>query len=130
MTEPNEYVTLNFEQRGSGYALVRTHGAEKTELALLETDVLSLARIAPSYARALIATKTQPGSDISAWVAIPVQEYSLNSDLHNQLVLLRLRDETDAEFGFSFEPNGARQIADRLKAWADRVDNSTKPTRQ
>jgi hypothetical protein len=128
MTQPPEYSTLDIEQRGANFALVRTLGDSKMELPLLESEIFSLAHIFPSYAQALAARKARPG--ISAWACIPLKKYALNSDLHNQLLLMRFIDTNDAEFDFSFTPAEARDLAQNLTNWAILVEETPKPTQQ
>jgi hypothetical protein len=131
MTGSSAPPSLNIERRGEqSFALVRADGEHRTELLLTETDVLLLSRIFPSYAHALIARRNPSTSDVQAWLTIPATFFELTSDLHNELVLLRLRDETDAEFGFSFAPSGARDLGNSLKNWADKVEGSAPHTRQ
>jgi len=130
MTENDAYVDLQIERRGSQYALVRKEGEQRTELLLLEADILSLARIFPSYAHALKSLRNRPEAGIGAWTAIPVSKYEFNCDLHQQLVLFRLRDENEAEFEFSVQSSGARDLAEKFNKWADRVDNSPNRTQQ
>jgi hypothetical protein len=124
------YITLNIERRGSDFALVRSLDGKTTEIHLLESDILSLARIFPSYARALNARRMPLGSDISACVAIPLKEFAINSDMHRPLILLRMIDTNDADFDFSFETSGARNLAEVLIKWADKIDSAPKLTRQ
>ena len=130
MTEKPEYVDLQIERRGQQFALVRTEGDIRSELLLGEADILSLARIFPSYAHALKSLRSRPEAGIEAWTAIPLRECEFNSDLHQHLVLFRLRDVSEAEFEFSVEPSGARYLAGKLNEWADRVEKGQKPELQ
>jgi len=130
MSDHDQFVDLQIERRGAAFALVRIDGDVKTEIDLLESDILSLARIFPSYAQTLKALRSRPDAGISAWTAIPVENYEMVDDLHHHLVMVRFRDANEAEFEFSFEPNGARQIAQSLVRWADRVENAPKKTSQ
>jgi hypothetical protein len=125
-----QYVDLNIERRGSAFALVRTEGEKKTEIGLTESDILSLGRIFPSYAQALKALRSRPEAGISAWTAIPVEDYSMNADLHRHLLLMRLRDANQAEFEFSLEPSGARKMAESLIRWAERIESAPEQTKQ
>jgi hypothetical protein len=130
MSDDEQYVDLNIERRGTHFALVRRDGVRQTEIELLESDILSLARVFPSYARELKARRSRREPGISAWTAIPVDNYAMNADLHHQLVLLKIQDANEAEFEFSLEPIGARQLAESLIDWARRVEKAPKITRQ
>jgi hypothetical protein len=125
----NDFEELEIEPRGTGYVLSRTDfDGTKTELMLSELNVVVLARLVPPIVRRINASKSlAPG--IGALVAAPVQDFELNTDLHGDLILLRLRDDWGGDFDFSFEPAGARILADRLNVWAAKAE-SLKPTRQ
>jgi hypothetical protein len=121
-------IDLKIERHGPKFVLVRTARGQTTRLDLTESDILALGRIFPSYARALKAERSRPG--ISAWTAIPAEDYWINEDLHHQLVMLRIRDADQAEFEFSFEPSGAHKLGESLIKWAERVESAPKETRQ
>jgi hypothetical protein len=126
-----EFEELTIEPRGNDYVIIRVDGdGIKTELSLSETNVIFLGRLAPIVARRIVASKMPAGSDVSASVAAPAKNFELNSDLHNDLVLLKIRDEFDAEFDFSFGPAGGRYLGERLIKWSDKVANAVKPTKQ
>ena len=56
MTDQNdERATLEIQRRQDHFALVREYKGQKNELTLMESDILALARMIPSYARALAA---------------------------------------------------------------------------
>ena len=62
--QDDEAVALKIEQRADRFALVRDHKGQRTELMLMESDILALARIIPSYARALgRVDKLNPDAD-------------------------------------------------------------------
>jgi hypothetical protein len=127
----SDFEELSIEPRGAGYVLVRTDSeGRRTELALSEANVVFLARIAPQTARRIVASKMRAGGDVAAMLAAPVKDFQLNSDLHSELVLLRLRDEFEAEFDFSFTPPGARKFGERLIAWAGKTEQGAKPSKQ
>jgi hypothetical protein len=128
MSEPLQPASWDIERRGSDFALVRTEDQKKTELPMTETDLLSLSRIFPSYAHGLLESKNRPDSGVQAWLTIPVKGFASNIDLYNQTVLLMLTDETETEFGFAFDPDGARQIADHLVRRAQQVEKSASPS--
>jgi hypothetical protein len=54
----------------------------------------------------------------------------LAMDAHQQLVLLKIKDDWEAEFDFSFTPADARKIADGLVRFAQKVDDAPKISRQ
>jgi hypothetical protein len=126
-----EFEELTIEPRGDGYVLSRVDGnGVKTELILSEPNVVFLGRLAPMVARRIVASKTSAESGVSASVAAPVKAFQLNSDLHNEFVLLRIRDELDGEFDFSFSPANGRHLGERLIEWSERVARTPKPTKQ
>lgn len=124
MSESSGAPSWNIERRSADFALVRTDGETKSELLMSEADVLALSRMFPSYARGLVESKNAPAAGVQAWLTIPVTGYQINSDLHNRLVLLLLRDETETEFGFSFTAHGAKQLGERLVLRANWVENA------
>lgn len=126
----DEYSDLNIQRRGEHFVLVKTIDGQTTEIELLESEILALARTFPSYARILSARKVPPGSGIGAWVAIPLKQFTINSDLHDELVLLRLTDTNNAEFDFSAAPTGMRELGKALIQWADKVESRPKTTKQ
>ena len=126
-----EFEELTIEPRGNDYVIIRVDGDDiKTELSLSETNVVFLGRLAPIVARRIVASKMPAGSDVSASVATPAKNFELNSDLHNDLVLLKIRDEFDVEFVFSFGPAGSSYLGERLIKWSDKVANAVKPAKQ
>ena len=126
---PQDFEDLIIEPRGDQYALIRDQGdGQKTEITLSEANVVMLPRVAQRVARDILASKARPGVSVS--VAAPAIDFELNADLHNSVVTFRIRDTLGGEFDFSFEPSGARILADALKRWADKVDSSQKPTTQ
>jgi hypothetical protein len=54
--------------------------------------------------------------------SVPLKSFELNADMHDPLILLKIRDEHDGEFDFSCTPSDARHWGERLKAWADKID--------
>jgi hypothetical protein len=126
-----EFEDLTIEPRGDGYVIIRVDGAGvTTELLLSEAVALALARIAPPTARRILASKSPAGSDILASVAAPAKNFELVPDLHGQLVLLKLRDEFDAEFDFSFLPSDAKRFGQSLIAMADKIEGLPKLRKQ
>lgn len=126
-----EFEELTIEPRGNDYVIIRVDGdGIKTELSLSETNVVFLGRLAPIVARRIVASKMPAGSDVSASVATPAKNFELNSDLHNDLVLLKIRDEFDVELVFSFGPAGSSYLGERLIKWSDKVANAVKPAKQ
>ena len=59
-----------------------------------------------------------------------IMSYSMAMDTDAQLVLLKIRDDREAEFDFAFAPSDARKIAESLTIWAQRVEEAPKPSRQ
>jgi hypothetical protein len=126
-----DYEELSIEPRGDDYALIRDSGSgTRTEIILSESNVVFLGRLAPMVARRIVASKSPAGSGVSASVAAPAKDFELNSDLHNELVLLRIRDEFDGEFDFSFSPAGGSHLGERLIAWSEKVAVAPKPSKQ
>jgi hypothetical protein len=76
----------------------------------------------------VVASKARGG--VGATVPAEVTNFELSSDLHNQFVLLRLKDNLDGEFDFSFLPDGARQLGQRLLARADMIETAEEPSTQ
>jgi hypothetical protein len=123
-----DYEDLAIDNRGDDYVLIRIDGeGRRSELVLSENNVIFLGRLGPTVARRIVASKTHGG--VSAMVA-PAKDFSINSDLHRDLVLLRIRDEHEGEFDVSFAAAGARHLGERLIAWAEKVERAEKPTKQ
>jgi hypothetical protein len=74
--QDDEDVTLKIEQRADRFALMRDHKGQRTELMLMESDILALARMIPSYARALAAPRHRPEAGA---LAAPAMSYSIMS---------------------------------------------------
>jgi hypothetical protein len=126
-----DFEELSIEPRGTEYVLIRVDGnGVRTEIILSEVGVISLGRIAPMTSRRILASKMRPELGISASYAAPAKDFQLNSDLHNDLVLLRIRDEFDGEFDFSFSPAGSKHLGERLIAWGEKVEKKPKATKQ
>jgi hypothetical protein len=124
----NEREELSIFPKGDGYVLRRDDGrGNVTEIALSETNVVFLGRLSPTVARRILASRALARGDVSATVAAPVKNVELNEDLHDPLLLVRIRDEYDGEFDFSFSPSDARRLAERLIARADKIDARPKP---
>jgi hypothetical protein len=125
-------IELAIEEREDGaFVLSKKDSVGTThELLLSELDVMFLARLAPSIAREISANKAPAGSDISVLLAVPVINFRIGSDLHQQIVILRLSDNTDAAFDFSFDPASARNVGTSLIAWADQIGNAPRPVQQ
>jgi hypothetical protein len=128
--QDDQAVTLKIEQRADRFALVRNHKGQKTELMLMETDILALARMIPSYARALAAPRHRPEAGAAPAMSYSIMSYSMAMDTDAQHVLLKIRDDREAEFDFAFAPSDARKIAESLTIWAQRVEEAPKPSRQ
>ena len=130
--QDDEAVALKIEQRADRFALVRDHKGQKTELMLTESDILALARMIPSYARALAAPRHRPeaGALAAPAMSYSIMSYSMAMDADAQHVLLKIRDDREAEFDFAFAPSDARKIAEGLTIWAQRVEEAPKPSRQ
>ena len=119
-----DYVDWDIKRRKTGYVLIRADSdGSKQEMELSEQDVQLLARLFPNYARSIVASKTPPGSGVSASFAAHAREFRIAPDIHNDLVLLKLIDEHEADFDFSFTPSGAKDIAQRLIATAEKIEN-------
>jgi hypothetical protein len=127
-----DHEELSIEPRDDGnYVLIRVNGEGiRTEIILSEANVVFLGRLAPMIARRIVASKSPAGSGVSASVAAPVKDFHLNSDLHNEVILLRIRDEFDGEFDFSFSPADGRSLGQRLIAWFERIAAAPKPSKQ
>jgi hypothetical protein len=123
---------LAFEERENGdFVLSKTPpSGPQQELVLSEMEVMFLARLVPSFARQLSANKSRADQGISALVAVPVVDYSIGNDLHQQVVILRLSDEAEQVFDFSFDPARATNIGSALIDWADKVRNVPPAFRQ
>jgi hypothetical protein len=122
---------LAIEPRGTHYVLTRTDSrGVSAELELSELSVMFLARLLPRFAREISANRAPVDSDTSALVAVQVRQFLTGTDLHEENVILRLRDDSEGEFDFSFDPAGAREVGEALIAWADRVGNARRPIKQ
>jgi hypothetical protein len=109
-------VELALEERDEGqFVLSKTdHLGTIQELILSEMEVMHLGRLAPSFARQLSASKSPDDPGISALVAVPVNNYSTGSDLHQEVVILRLLDDSQALFDFSMGPTMADNMGRSL----------------
>jgi hypothetical protein len=130
-TMASEFSELSIEPRGNDYVLkVSDREGATSEIILSEETVIFLGRLAPTIARQIVASKARAEGDISASVAAAAKDFELNTDIHDQLVLLRIRDEFDAEFDFSFLPSGAKYLGERLIAWSEKLESAPKRTTQ
>ncbi len=131
MENKNDYETLSLDQDDGGYVLTRDAGpAGKTNIKLSEANVVFLGRLAPTVARRIVASKSLAGGDVGAVVGAPMKNISINTDLHGELVLLRIRDNFDAEFDFSVSPEYAKTFGETLIKWADKAISTPKQTKQ
>jgi hypothetical protein len=128
--QSDERSSLDIERREDSFVLKRECEGQKTELVLTEGEVLALARMLPSYVRELAAQRHRPEAGVYAWVAIPTSSFFAAMDTHAQVVLLKLKDDLETEFDFSFTPNDARIIAGALIKFAQLVDEAPKISRQ
>lgn len=127
----SEFSGLSIEPRGNEYVLkVSSRDGATSEMVLSEENAIFLGRLAPTVARQIVASKALAEGDISASVAAAAKDFELNSDIHDQLVLLRIRDEFDAEFDFSFLPSGAKYLGERLIAWSEKLEAAPVRTKQ
>jgi hypothetical protein len=126
----DERPSLNIERRDNRFVLKRDYEGQTTELELSEGEVLALARMIPSYARELIALRNRSEVGVFAWAAAPVVNYQIGLDALSQSILLRLKDDWEAEFDFSFTPDGAREIADVMGKYAKKAAEIPKINRQ
>src|SRR4030095_6738569 len=91
------------------------------QLILSEVEVVFLARLFPQVARQISANKSRSDQGLSAFIAVPVINYKIGSDLHQQSVMLRLTDEAEQTLDFSLTPQMAANIGSDLVSWADKV---------
>jgi hypothetical protein len=119
------------EREGGQFVLSKTDtsGAVQ-EMVLSEMEVMFLSRLAPSVARQLSANKSRTDQGISALVPVPVRNFSIGSDLHQQIVILRLLDDAEQPFDFSLAPSQAQNIAVSLTYWGEKIGEARSQTRQ
>lgn len=127
----NEFETLSIDPDGNDYVLKRDEGNGKiTSLRLSEVNVVFLGRLAPTVAKRIVASKSLAGGDVSASVAAPIKSAAVNTDLHGDLILLRVIDEFDGEFDFSCSPDWAANFGTALIKWAEKANATPKPMKQ
>jgi hypothetical protein len=61
---------------------------------------------------------------------VQVRQFQTGLDLHAKVVILRLQDDSEGGFDFSFDPAVARDVGEALIAWATQAANATKPIKQ
>jgi hypothetical protein len=123
---------LSLEKSEAGEFVLRKtppDGADQ-QLILSEVEVVFLARLFPQVARQISANKSRSDKGLSAFIAVPVTNYKIGSDLHQQSVMLRLTDEAEQTLDFSLTPQMAANIGSDLVSWADKVGSAPPPVRQ
>jgi hypothetical protein len=88
--------------------------------------VMFLARLLPQFAREISASKVPADSDISALVPVQVRQFEAGLDLHEEIVILRLHDDSEGVFDFSFVPTRAHEVGVALNYMGEAGRKRTK----
>jgi len=110
---------LNFEQRGSDFALVRSQAdGSRSEIILTAANIVHLGLLAPGFARQVLTDKIghQPGA-----VARLVRHTAMNANLRFIEILLTILDRGGPRFTFPVTERRARALAVKLVERADRI---------
>jgi membrane associated rhomboid family serine protease len=110
---------LNFEQRGSDFALVRNQAdGSRSEIILTAANIVHLGLLAPGFARQVLTEKVghQPGA-----VASLVRHKAMNANLRFIEILITILDRGGPRFNFPATERRARALAVKLAERADRL---------
>lgn len=121
--------TLTVDQIGDDY-VIRFGEHEFQTLVLPPIAVIHCSRLLAPLARLIASKQTHPSSELEPLLSAPVTEFVVKEDVYETLVLMRLRDEHGNQFDFSWDPQGAKRVAQFLMEAAAKIESGHGATKQ
>lgn len=126
--------SLELELANDGYVLRRTdHTGAVTQLALSESNILSLPKLAHARAVQILENRSTPalkalGGQAGVWTS--VAHGRIGQNLSQTAVLLEIEDAYGMKFGYALTAEQARVFSARLLEEADGLERAVPPTKQ